>query len=472
MGPDVVFLGPSLSRQQAREIYPDALYLPPARMGDLLSAVHRYRPHAIALIDGSFYQSMATYHKEIIEAMHEGIWVIGASSMGALRAAECAAFGMIGIGEVYQAYATGVYEDDDEVALSHVDEEFDFRPVTDALVDIRASLHEALESGVITEGEHRELVTRQKARWFMERHLLESVVDASTMPSMNPERLQQFDAFLRSHRVSVKGRDARAALAALRDLPTGPMPEEQRPARPFSLAYSATSARDVVVDSDGGDEISLDKIRRFFCLTDTQSAKVWREVRERTALHRLMVGSGVELTEDDLRQAREALAADLRVSPAQFDDECAALDMTAQQIAAWIEEEAYVRRARAWVSGRSLYTLFTTEFLNQLRRGGEYRAARRGAAFQEKVMSGSPHRHVDIGLSAAMAVFSNLASWEAPEDLDEYLLEHNLGSRAEFYERLMAGVAAGMEIFGLPPIDLSDDEDIDHRMSPKISRGG
>ncbi len=472
MGPDVVFLGPSLSRQQAQEIYPDAIYLPPARMGDLLSAVHRYRPHAIALIDGSFYQSMATYHKEIIEAMHEGIWVIGASSMGALRAAECSAFGMIGVGEVFQAYATGIYEDDDEVALSHVDEEFDFRPVTDALVDIRASLQVALKSGVITESEHRELVDLQKARWFMERHLLESVSDARTLPSMDADRVQQFDAFLRSNRVSIKGADARAALAALADLPPGPMPEAQRPARPFSLAYSATSARDVVVDSDGGDEISLDKIRRFFCLTDTQSSEVWREVRERTALHRLMVGSGVELTKDDLQQAREALAADLQVSPAQFDDECAALDMTALQIAAWIEEEAFVRRARAWVSGRSLYTLFTTEFLNQLRRRGEYRSARRGAAFQEKVMTGSPHRHVEIGLSAAMAVFSNLSSWEAPEDLDEYLLEHNLGSRAEFYERLMAGVAAGMEIFGLPAIELPDDEGIDHRIAPKTSRGG
>ena len=472
MGPDVVFLGPSLSRQQALEIYPDAIYLPPARMGDLLSAVHRYQPHAIALIDGSFYQSMATYHKEIIEAMHEGIWVLGASSMGALRAAECAAFGMIGVGEVYQAYATGIYEDDDEVALSHVDQEFDFRPVTDALVDIRASLQVALESGVITEGEYRELVARQKARWFMERHLLESVSDASTLSSMDRDRVQTFEAFLRSNRVSIKGADARAALAELRDLPPGPMPEAQRPARPFSLAYSATSARDVVVDSDGGDEISLDKIRRFFCLTDSQSANVWRQVRERTALHRLMVGSGVELTEEDRQEAREALAADLRVSAAQFDDECAALDMTAQQIAAWVEEEAYVRRARAWVSGRSLYTLFTTEFLNQLRRSGEYRAARRGAAFQEKVMIGSPHRHAEIGLSAAMAVFSNLSSWEAPEDLDEYLVENNLGSRAEFYERLMAGVAAGMEIFGLPPIDLTVDEDIDHRMSPKTSRGG
>jgi len=472
MGLDVVFLGPSLSREQAQRIYPDAIYLPPARMGDLVSAVRRYRPHAIALIDGSFFQSMATYHKEIIEALHEGIWVIGASSMGALRAAECSAFGMIGVGQVHQAYATGIYEDDDEVALSHVDGNFDFRPVTDALVDIRASLQAAAEAGVIDEPEHRELVAMQKARWFMERHLLESVSDARTLSTMDAGRVAQLDVFLRSNRVSVKEADAREALRVLRDLPPGPLPEARRPARPLSSTYSGTIARDVVVHSEEDDPISLDKIRRFFCLIDSRSAEVWRSVRDRTAIHRLMESTGVQLTERDLQEAKQALANDLQVSIAQFEDECAALDMTAVQIAAWIEEEAYVRRARAWIGGRAMYTLFTTEFLNQLRRSGDYRTVRRGAAFQEKVMSGSPHRHTEIGLNAAMAVFSDLSSWEVPEDLDDYLLEHNLGSRAEFYERLMAGVAAGMEIFGLPAIEFSDDVGMDHRIAPKTSRGG
>jgi len=472
MGPDIVFLGPSLTHAQAKEIYPEAIYLPPATMGDFLSAVRKYRPHAIALIDGSFYQSMATYHKEIIDAMAQGIWVIGASSMGALRAAECGAFGMIGIGQVYRDYVSGVYEDDDEVALSHVDAEFDYRPVTDALVDIRASLQAALNEGLINVPEHRALVDAQKDRWFMERHLLESIRDAAALPTMTTERIDALDSFLRNNRVSVKAEDAREAVAALRELPAGPMPVGQRPELPFSLSYSATSARDVVVTSDVGDDITLDKVRRFFCLTDNRSSQVWKEVRERSALHRLMIASGMELTEADLQEARAALAEDLSVSPAQLNDECAALDMTAAQVEAWVREEAYIRRARAWVGGHSMYTLFTTEFLNHLRRTGEYRTARRGAAFQEKVMTGSPHRHAQIGLSAAMAVYSNLSSWQAPENLDDYLADNNLGSRAEFYERLMAGVAAGMEIFGMPAIELPEDDNMEHHMVPKISRGG
>ena len=46
----VVFLGPSLARNEAQQVLPDAIYLPPAAMGDIVGALRRYRPHAIGLI--------------------------------------------------------------------------------------------------------------------------------------------------------------------------------------------------------------------------------------------------------------------------------------------------------------------------------------------------------------------------------------------------------------------------------------
>ncbi len=51
---DVIFLGPSLDLDSAKQILPNALYLPPARMGDVLSVSQRLDPHSIGLIDGSF----------------------------------------------------------------------------------------------------------------------------------------------------------------------------------------------------------------------------------------------------------------------------------------------------------------------------------------------------------------------------------------------------------------------------------
>jgi len=473
-GVDVVFLGPSLSREEAIAIYPDAVYLPPASMGDLLSAVRKYRPHAIALIDGSFFQSMATYHKEIIDAMSQGIWVIGASSMGALRAAECQAFGMIGVGEVFESYASGLLEDDDEVALSHVSDEFSFRAVTDAMVDIRASIAAAVAAELLSDDEGRQLCDRQKSRWFMERHLQESAKDARELASMTPERIAVLDTFLRTQRVSVKEADARRALEALRALPAGPMPVNARTHLPYSRVYDATSARDVVVTSEVGDEITLDKIRRYFTFTDSRTPDVWKQVRDRCAIHRLMKGLGVELTDADLAKARASLAKDLKVDPEDLAKECLDLDLTELQLEAWIREEAYVLRAEAWVGGHSMYTLFTTEFLNHLRRTGEYRSARTGAGFQEKIMSSSPHRHTQLGLTGAMHVYEQIANWQPPEDLDLYLSENNLGSRAEFYERLMAGVAAGMELFDFDVIQMTDSEGdkLDHTLKPKNSRGG
>ena len=289
---DLVFLGPSLSREEAQEIYPDAVYLPPAAMGDVLSAMRKYRPHAIALIDGSFFQTMATYHKELVEALSQGVWVIGASSMGALRAAECAEYGMIGVGAVYEAYASGELEDDDEVALSHVSEEFGYRPVTEAMVDIRASLAAAQAHGLIDEGQFVELCAIQKTRWFMERNLLTSVEDARSI-GLDDASVAALGTFLRTSRVSLKAEDARLAIARIRDLPDGPMPESDRPTLPYSRVYDATSARDVVVHSEMGDAITLDKIRRFVTLTDARTPEVWREVRRRAALHRLMAAFGV-----------------------------------------------------------------------------------------------------------------------------------------------------------------------------------
>lgn len=63
----------------------------------------------------------AVWHKELLYTLQEGVEVCGASSMGALRAAELESFGMLGVGVIFQAYRDGRYpgfphepfEDDD-----------------------------------------------------------------------------------------------------------------------------------------------------------------------------------------------------------------------------------------------------------------------------------------------------------------------------------------------------------------------
>ena len=78
------------------------------------------------IVDGYFDTVPSVWHKEILVAMQRGVHVFGASSMGALRAAELHPFGMVGIGQVYEWYRDGTIDADDEVAVAHGPAEFAF----------------------------------------------------------------------------------------------------------------------------------------------------------------------------------------------------------------------------------------------------------------------------------------------------------------------------------------------------------
>ena len=171
----VVFLCPSLALAEARAAL-DAHYLPPARQGDVYRALRDLRPSVIGIVDGLFHQTPSVWHKEILFAMAQGVTIFGAASMGALRAAELCAFGMRGVGTIFEAYRDGVYppyaapfERDDEVALIHGPPETGFAALSDALVDMRATLAEAAEAGVIDSGLRDALVARAGAIYYQDR---------------------------------------------------------------------------------------------------------------------------------------------------------------------------------------------------------------------------------------------------------------------------------------------------------------
>src|SRR5262249_32379648 len=147
---------PSLPVDDARPIL-DATYLPPAAMGDVWAIMH-LRPKAVVIIDGFFEQTPAVWHKEILYALSRGVHVYGASSMGALRAAELHLFGMIGVGQVFEAFRDGRLEDDDEVAVAHGPAEYGYPSLSDAMVNIRATLRRAEEKGVLDSSAHAAFV--------------------------------------------------------------------------------------------------------------------------------------------------------------------------------------------------------------------------------------------------------------------------------------------------------------------------
>ncbi len=98
-----VFAGPTISRDEVARRQPTSICLPPVAQGDVYR-VAQGRPGAIGIIDGYFEGALSVWHKEILWAMAEGIHVFGSASMGALRAAELHAFGMRGVGPIFEAY--------------------------------------------------------------------------------------------------------------------------------------------------------------------------------------------------------------------------------------------------------------------------------------------------------------------------------------------------------------------------------
>lgn len=197
----VVFAGPSLPETD-RLAVGAADWRPPAEAGDLLKL--DLRPGlTICLIDGYFDHRPAVRHKEILLALSQGARLIGASSIGALRAAEMASFGMIGVGTIFRAYASGRIVGDDEVALVHGPAEWAWRPLSVPLVEVRATLCLAVRSRWLTANEARRVLEQARAIHYSDRAWTSLPID---LP-------KEHRVILEREHVALKRNDAKAALA-------------------------------------------------------------------------------------------------------------------------------------------------------------------------------------------------------------------------------------------------------------------
>jgi hypothetical protein len=164
----VVFLGPSLPLDEARRCL-DATYLPPCAMGDLYAALQAHKPRAVGIIDGLFECTPAVWHKEILYALSQGAAVFGGASMGALRATELAEFGMQGVGRIYEDFHAGKLEDDDEVAVSHLDASGGYRSLSEPMVNLRYGLELARAQGILGAQAEQRLIAAMKGLYYPER---------------------------------------------------------------------------------------------------------------------------------------------------------------------------------------------------------------------------------------------------------------------------------------------------------------
>lgn len=162
------------------------LALPPIQRGDLPRWVTTgYRRFAI--IDGEFGQCRSVSVVEIRDALCQGAVVVGASSMGALRAVEVGSLGMRGVGWVYERYRSGRIESDEEVALTF-DPDRAYRALTVPLVNLRWAVEQPWSESDLSPGEQARVIELAGAIDYRERswgHLLQA-------GAREGERVQRF----------------------------------------------------------------------------------------------------------------------------------------------------------------------------------------------------------------------------------------------------------------------------------------
>lgn len=167
----------------------------------------------MGLIDGVFFQDSAVAHKEVLRVLEMGVVVVGASSMGALRAAELHTFGMEGVGEIFRLYREGVLISDDEVAL--IFDPINFSPLSEPLVNIRENVRAALEKGAIDPDAGEKILDAASSLYFPQRTYDRILKDAKGIDEVQREG---FRRFLREEKRDLKGDDAILALKRIKEI--------------------------------------------------------------------------------------------------------------------------------------------------------------------------------------------------------------------------------------------------------------
>jgi len=424
-----VFAGPTL-RAEDRALLPGAEFLPPAQQGDVYRAA-RERPAAIGLIDGFFEHVPAVWHKELLWALSEGIHVFGASSMGALRAAELASFGMEGVGAIYAAFHRGDLEDDDEVAVAHAGAEDGWRPLSEAMVNVRATLAAARDAGVIGEGTRATLERVAKGLFYVDRAWPKVLALGASAGAPGPE-LASLGAWLPTGRVDAKRADARALLETMRTrLAEGLAPKQTRFSFQHTDAWEEARRRADRVPPRGAPSHTLDGLPPEALLDELRLRGRMPEARRASMARALAVEEarrlGREPDAEELRATEDALRHQHQLSASDFEQWKQAQHV--DDLSRLLRDESHVR----WVE-----TLFAPDVLrhlaDHLRLTGEYAELVRRARDKEQVLAA-------VGLSAPRledAGITEPALWAwyfeehhgrlVPPDLDRAALDHGFSS--------------------------------------------
>ena len=172
----VVFLGTLLREQlQVVDAYASVDFRPPASRGDLLALIRHAgtganQPRLIIGIADGTTNGPSLPPKEVMQAIRAGAQLFGAVGDGALRAAECASYGMTGVGRIYHHAL--------EQLVSPLDEYWAPErggPADQSLVAWHIALEDAIAAGEVEEDDVRAFLEAAEQTPWRQRTLAQVV---------------------------------------------------------------------------------------------------------------------------------------------------------------------------------------------------------------------------------------------------------------------------------------------------------
>lgn len=312
-----VFLGPSLVLAEAKT-HCQAEFLPPVALGDI-TCLLQYRPKVIAIIDGYFDSVPSVWHKEILLALSQGTHVVGGASMGALRAAEMHPFGMEGVGEIFEWYRDGVIEADDEVAVVHTTDDFEYKPFSEPMVNIRKTLALATSDGVIDQTTHDRLIEIARQTFYKERSYRKLLADGRAA-GLRLEIIAALESYLPEHKIDLKRLDAIKVLQRAEEL----RQSVEKPTVNFQVSQTVyvSELLDKHQTVDRHDEHSVD------ILDLTNHARIdWEDFeafRERTFANLVLLEyaarNGIALSQGEIEYGKQNFLDHLGISEEAVED--------------------------------------------------------------------------------------------------------------------------------------------------------
>jgi hypothetical protein len=433
-----VFVGPTLSHEEARTEL-DAIYLPPAAQGDVYRAALR-RPQAIGIIDGYFERLPAVWHKEILWAMVQGIHVYGSASMGALRAAELAAFGMDGVGAIFEAYRDGVLEDDDEVAVAHGPAESGYRASSEAMVNIRRTLADAEAAAVIGPAT-RALLERIAKQLFYPERAYPLILRRAAEQGAAEAKLALFREWLSTGRADQKREDALAMLRVMRErLAANSEPKRVRFTFERTVWWETASlaAGELHLHQDGADSVLLEALLEEASLDE----EFYARSREAALARHLAVAAarreGTAIS-PDLRQATADLFRHERGLLTRDETECwlAENHLTQERFGELLAEEALLE----WVAS-NMEANVRRRLADVLRMRGQYPTLLARARDKGRLLAAGGWENPDLadtGLSreALLQWYFDRLGRPVEEDLERYARVLGFKDEGSFFRAVL-----------------------------------